>query len=104
MQTAKNDQTGRMPRLISVFTGCTCHFVWLVMWWLISIFILGCEFQGSYEATQIHEGTCGYRGLQKSSDLHTERVGFIMPPTSKKLTGLIGFGLSVRLLIKNRAC
>ena len=26
-----SDQTGRMPRLIWVFTGCTCHFVGFVM-------------------------------------------------------------------------
>ena len=26
-----SDQTGRMPRLIRVFTGCTCHFVGFVM-------------------------------------------------------------------------
>ena len=26
-RTAKTDQTGRMPRLIWVFTGRTCHFV-----------------------------------------------------------------------------
>ena len=35
MQTAKTDQTGRMPRLISVFTGCTGHFVGFVMLQLI---------------------------------------------------------------------
>ena len=29
---------------------------------------------------------------------------FIMPPTSKKLRELIGFGLSVRPFVKNRAC
>ena len=28
MRTAKTDQTGRMPRLIQVFTGCTDHFCW----------------------------------------------------------------------------
>ena len=28
------DQTGRMPRLIWVFTGRTCHFVGFVMRWL----------------------------------------------------------------------
>ena len=33
--TAKTDQTGRMPRLIWVFAGCTCHFVGFVMRWLI---------------------------------------------------------------------
>ena len=33
--TAKTDQTGRMPRLIWVFAGCTCHFVGFVMLWLI---------------------------------------------------------------------
>ena len=30
-----SDQTGRMPRLIWVFAGRTCHFVWFVMSWLI---------------------------------------------------------------------
>ena len=35
MQTAKTDQTGRMPRLIWVFAGCTGIFVGFVMWWLI---------------------------------------------------------------------
>ena len=28
------DQTGRMPRLILVFAGRTCHFVGFVMGWL----------------------------------------------------------------------
>ena len=33
-----SDQTGRMPRLIWVFAGRTCHFVgfvmpWLILWW-----------------------------------------------------------------------
>ena len=28
-----SDQTGRMPRLIWVFTGCTCHLVAFVMRW-----------------------------------------------------------------------
>ena len=30
-----SDQTGRMPRLIWVFAGRTCHFVGFVMSWLI---------------------------------------------------------------------
>ena len=30
-----SDQTGRMPRLIWVFTVCICHFVGFVMWRLI---------------------------------------------------------------------
>ena len=30
-----SDQTGRMPRLIWVFAGCTCHFVGFVTRWLI---------------------------------------------------------------------
>ena len=30
-----SDQTGRMPRLICVFAGHTCHFVGFVMRWLI---------------------------------------------------------------------
>ena len=30
-----SDQTGRMPRLIWVFAGRTCHFVGFVMRWLI---------------------------------------------------------------------
>ena len=30
-----SDQTGRMPRLIWVFAGCTYHFVGFVMRWLI---------------------------------------------------------------------
>ena len=29
-----SDQTGRLPRLIWVFAGCTCHFVVFVMRWL----------------------------------------------------------------------
>ena len=33
------DQTGRMPRLIWVFAGRTCHFVAFVMRWLIWYFI-----------------------------------------------------------------
>ena len=32
MQAEKTDQTGRMPRLICVFAGCTTHFVGFVMW------------------------------------------------------------------------
>ena len=28
MRTAKTDQTGQLPRLIWVFAGRTCHFVW----------------------------------------------------------------------------
>ena len=32
-----SDQTGRMPRLIWVFAGCTCHFTGIVMLWLISV-------------------------------------------------------------------
>ena len=31
MRTAKTDQTGRMPRLIRVFAGRTCHFVGFVV-------------------------------------------------------------------------
>ena len=31
-----SDQTGRIPRLIWVLTGCTCHFVGFVTRWLIS--------------------------------------------------------------------
>ena len=31
-----SDQTGRMPRLIGVFAGRTCHFVGFVMRWLIN--------------------------------------------------------------------
>ena len=30
MRTVKTDQTGRMPRLIRVFAGRTCHFVGFV--------------------------------------------------------------------------
>ena len=30
-----SDQSGRMPRLIRIFTGCTGHFVGFVMLWLI---------------------------------------------------------------------
>ena len=32
-----SDQTGRMPSLIWVFAGRTCHFVGFVMKWLINI-------------------------------------------------------------------
>ena len=39
MGTANSDQTGRMPRLIWVFAGSTCHFVGFVMIWLIVVFI-----------------------------------------------------------------
>ena len=31
MRAAKTDQTGRMPRLIWVFAGCTDHFVGFVV-------------------------------------------------------------------------
>ena len=43
-----SDQTGRMPRLIWVFAGRTCHFCWFyheaaqVFSWL-TIFFLGCS-------------------------------------------------------------
>ena len=33
-RTVKTDQTGRMPRMIWVFPGCTCHFVGFVLRWL----------------------------------------------------------------------
>ena len=36
-RTAKTDQTGRMRRLIGVFTGHTGHFVGFVMLRLISL-------------------------------------------------------------------
>ena len=39
MRTAKTDQTRRVPRLIWVFAGRTCHFVGLVMRWLIYVCI-----------------------------------------------------------------
>ena len=32
--TSKIDQTGRMPKLIWVFAGCTGHFVGFVLLWL----------------------------------------------------------------------
>ena len=35
-----SDQTGRMPRLIWVFAGRTCHFVGFVMRWLICWYLL----------------------------------------------------------------
>ena len=35
-----SDQTGRMPRLIWVFAGHTCHFVGFVMRWLFSVSLL----------------------------------------------------------------
>ena len=35
-----SDQTGRMPRLIWVFAGGTCHFVGFVMRWLICDLLL----------------------------------------------------------------
>ena len=35
MRTVKTDQTGRMPRLIWVFAGCTGYFVGFVMRWFI---------------------------------------------------------------------
>ena len=34
-----SDQTGRMPRLIWVFAGRTCHFVGFVMKWLKSLVV-----------------------------------------------------------------
>ena len=44
-QSEDSDQTGRMPRLIWVFAGRTCHFVGFVMRWLkfaskVAIFVL----------------------------------------------------------------
>lgn len=36
--------------------------------------IKGCEFQGSHEETKCHEGTCGYRGLQRTSEQFAERT------------------------------
>ena len=35
-----SDQTGRMPRLIWVFAGRTCHFVGFVMRWLKYLFFI----------------------------------------------------------------
>ena len=32
-----SDQTGRMPRLIWVFAGCTCQYVGFIMRWLTSV-------------------------------------------------------------------
>ena len=40
MRKMKTDQTGRTPRLIWVFAGCTGHFVGFVMWQLTLIRIL----------------------------------------------------------------
>ena len=37
-RTAKTDQTGRMPRLIRVFSRRTCSFVGFVVYWLISVY------------------------------------------------------------------
>ena len=37
MRTAKTGQTGRIPRLIWVFGGRTCHFVGFIVRWLINI-------------------------------------------------------------------
>ena len=38
-RTVKTDQTGRMPRLIWIFAGHTCHFVGSVTRWLIHLCI-----------------------------------------------------------------
>ena len=38
--------------------------------------LAGCEFQGSCEETEQHEGSCGYRGLQKASQLPDGRVRY----------------------------
>ena len=55
-----SDQTGRMPRLIWVIAGCTCHFVGFVMGWLKSplynliIFINQTDFFTGFEGGEQH--------------------------------------------------
>ena len=44
----------------------------------IVTFYLGCEFQGNQEENLQHEGTCGYRGLQKTSEQNDERVRYVL--------------------------
>ena len=48
-----SDQTGRMPRLIWVFSECTCHFVGFTMMRLIYF----------VRKTIIHKGECFLKGL-----------------------------------------
>ena len=50
MRTAKTDQTGRLPRLIWVFAGRTCHIVGFVMMWLIYRSRNNCGFFSLYSA------------------------------------------------------
>ena len=47
-----SDQTGRMPRLIWVFAGCTCHFVGFVVRQLIFWIKMGIDWSDS------HAGCC----------------------------------------------
>ena len=50
MQAAKTDQTGWMPRLISVFAGRTYHCVGFVMLWLKCL-------QGMFKMFSINDGS-----------------------------------------------
>ena len=45
-RTAKTDQTGQMPRLIWVFTGCTGYFVGIVM--------LRLKYSGNGKGKEVH--------------------------------------------------
>ena len=51
MESEDSDQTGRMPRLILVISGCTCHFVGFVMHWL--------NFLPEMQDCVIRDGTTG---------------------------------------------
>ena len=53
MRTAKTDQMGRMPRLIWVFAGRTCHFVGFVMKRLILLFVRIATYHEDHKACQV---------------------------------------------------
>ena len=59
MRTVKTDQSGRMPRLIRVFAGHTCHFVGFVMRWLI-YFVTGAIQEGG--ASPVSRSGVGQEG------------------------------------------
>ena len=53
-----SDQTGRMPRLILVFAGRTCHFEGFVMRWLKLFLRLGCLTVASHGCLHIFSMPC----------------------------------------------
>ena len=70
MRTAKTDQTGRMPRMISVFAGRTGHFVDFIMLWLIYLFEL------THETRDL--ASCGLRSFKRAKEQNRTEYFFIV--------------------------